>query len=199
VFLNVTTTKAMRHSTTIGVLTLLLVFGFSQTLPAVWAQEAHEMEDDEEGRKNEIAVFVGGLSNVDSGETGLGFSVDYARAVTPTFAVGAIYEFAFAVGREHLIAPAVFWGPGHAGLKLFFAPGVVFVPEAGDEGHAEEVHAAEADASQESSSKTAFVARFGIGYRFITSKVLITPILYLDLIDGGTVHLVYGVAIGFPF
>jgi len=189
----------MRHSTTIGALTLLLVLGFSHSLPAVWAQETHEMEDDKEGRKNEIAVFVGGLSNVDSGETGPAFGVDYARKVTPKLAIGAIYEFAFAGEREHLIAPAIFWGPGYDGVKFFFAPGVVFVPEAEEEGHEEEVYAEEADASRESKSKTVFVARLGIGYRFITSKVLIAPIFYLDLIEGGKLHLVYGVAIGFPF
>ena len=64
------------------------------------------------------------------------------------------------------------------------------LPEAGDsaEGHSREVR---------------FVARLGVGYIFELSTVVLTPIVYFDLLEGVEdavdAHLVYRLTVGFPF
>jgi len=85
-------------------------------------------------------------------------------------------------------------------FKVLFAPGVIVeknedepgneLPEAGDsaEGHSRQVR---------------FVARLGVGYIFELSTVVLTPIVYFDLLEGVEdavdAHFVYGLTVGFPF
>jgi len=71
-----------------------------------------------------------------------------------------------------------------------------------EEEHGGDSHVAETS-PEGSSRETRFVTRIGVGYSFELSNVVLTPIVYFDLLEGledaVDAHLVYGVSIAFPF
>jgi hypothetical protein len=149
---------------------------------AVGAQERAGAAEEEE-TKNEIGIFVGALSNLDTDETGPGVGFDYTRELSETFGFGGLAEWANAGDREAMFAASFEWKPG-ARVKLVFAPGVVVGKEA--------------DGSRSSS----FAFRTGVGRELEVHHVPLTPTIYFDFVnaeEGVDIHLVYGLTIGIPF
>ncbi len=149
----------------------------------------HELET-----RNEVAVFLGALSNLHANETGPSLGADYTREVSETLGFGLMAELARAGEREALVAASVVLRPA-SGVAVVIAPG--FIVEKPEE------EPDDAEHGIETSRRISFVARLGVAYGFEWSRVTLAPTVYFDILgspDGGvTAHLVYGVSIGFPF
>jgi len=168
---------------------LLLCLGLGVSFTQGQEDAGRDATGDEPEKKNDIGVFIGALSNLDTKETGISLGVDYTRKLTDRFAITAIAEYANAGEREALFGAGIEVEPGGS-FKLIFAPGVV-LDRSEEEGSADE-----------SSLETLFAFRSGVGYVFELPKVEITPMLYFDLVDeadGVVAHLVYGLSFVFPF
>jgi hypothetical protein len=98
---------------------------------ALAAREAAGSEEEAAETKNEIGVFVGGISNLDTDETGPSVGFDHTREISERFGIGALAEWANAGEREAMFAATVDWKPG-AGIKLVAAPGIVVEKEEDD-------------------------------------------------------------------
>jgi hypothetical protein len=200
----------MKHNTPLALVTFVIVVAgcwavSANTARAQEAHEAHGHEEHEAHGKNEIGVFVGGLTNLTKDQNGPSLGVDYTRRITPKIRIGAMYEFAStSLERENLFAGIVVVEPGY-NLKFIFAPGVTRINEdEEEEHHGEDDHHSEENHNEtypccHSTTTVTFVGRLGIGYNFEFSKVIISPNLFVDLLGNGEVHLVYGVSFGFPF
>ena len=166
------------------------------TLGVSWAQaqEPAGAEEDAEP-KNEIGVFVGALSNLETKETGPGVGFDYTREVRERLGVVGFVEWANAGEREAMLGGGIEWKPG-GNIKLVFAPAVVLTK-------VEDEDSSDDDSKSESFSREAvFAFRTGIGYMFEVSHVPLTPMIYFDIVqsdDGVDAHLVYGLTIDIPF
>jgi len=155
------------------------------------AQEAgHETEEagHEEGHgANALAVFLGGVTHLGSdghdSESGVAFSLEYARTVGSRLRIGAVAEFA-SVGHEDdlLLAVPLFVHITRSFL-LVAAPGMERATIE-EEGHEE--------------SETEFLMRFGTIYEFPFGNFAIGPQFFGDLVDGHWT-LVYGVSFGVEF
>lgn len=173
---------------------------------------ADEAEHEEEEKKNELAVFAGALTNIDSNRTGPSGGVEYKRILSPKISIGGMVEYGDAGEREGLFAVPITYSPTEK-IKVVFAPGYVLEESeqeinetrggeehGGMEGHDEP--------SLQAKTTRSFVARFGFGYEFeISKRVRLLPTLYFDILKGShqsvgegvVLHLVYGLTIGFPF
>ncbi len=167
------------------------------TLGVSWlhAQESAGAEEEVE-YKNDIGVFVGALSNLETKETGPGIGFDYTREVAEKIGIVGIVEWANAGEREAMIGVGLEWKPG-GNIKLVFAPAVI-IEKVEEDASSEDG----SDSDNGSSSSAVFAFRTGIGYTFEVSHVPLTPIIYFDLVqsdDGVDAHLVYGLTISIPF
>lgn len=145
--------------------------------------QAPNVAEEEPETKNDVGVFVGGLSNLETDETGPGVGLDYTRELSERFGVGALAEWARAAEREAMFGAALEWKPG-AVVKLVLAPAIIVEKEEDD------------------SRSAVFAVRTGIGRTFMVNHVPLTPTLYVDWVDsedGLQVHLVYGLTIDIPF
>ena len=161
-------------------------------------QEAPEHEAESE-TKNELSVFTGVLTNLAEKETGPSIGADFTRELTEVISLAILGEFAQAGEREALFAGGLVVKPGR-NFKLVFAPGIILENEESDS--SDEEHDG-AESAEGHSGGGRFVARLGVGYSFESSMVLLTPIIYFDLLEGVEdaidAHLVFGLTVGFPF
>ena len=170
-------------------LLVLLAAGPAPGQHAEQQESEHELET-----RNEVALFLGALSNLHANETGPSVGADYVREVSETLGFGLMAKFARAGEREALVAASVVVR-AVSNVKVVIAPG--FIVEEPEE------EPDDAEHGIETSREISFVARLGVAYGFESSRVTLAPTVYFDIVgspDGGvTAHLVYGVSIGFPF
>ncbi len=84
---------------------------FALSVPWAWAQEP-AAEEEEAELKNEIGVFVGALSNLETDETGPGVGFDYTREASEKLGIVALAEWANAGDRDAMFGGGIVWKPG---------------------------------------------------------------------------------------
>lgn len=155
------------------------------------AEHSGEAESHGEGGhqfKNAFALFLGATNEHGHGTEGT-WGLEYARRLTPHWAVGGLIDYAGGDQRNMVIAPAVFWRPFGGGFYLLAAPGVEYHNGRGVVGH----HLFKAGTTAVDEDESYFVMRLGVGYAFhVGSRYGIVPNVNLDLVDGHEVW-VYGV------
>jgi hypothetical protein len=184
--------RAMNVRVLVLSMSLSLITGITR------GQEAVENEAESE-TKNDLGVFVGALFNPTADETGPSIGVDFTRELTEVIGLTVVGEFAKAGEREALFVGGLQLRPG-GNFKVLFAPGVIV--EKNEDEHGNELHES-GDSAEGFSREIRFVARLGVGYSFELSTVVLTPVVYFDLLEGVEdavdAHFVYGLTIGFPF
>lgn len=164
----------------------LLIFGLASPLGAQEAQQEGAGQEWKE-RRNEVELFVGGVTETEESATGFGIGLEYNRRLSARWSLGveAVEISATDVSRNWLfVFPLYFHVTDAFGLKV--GPGV--------EGSKEEP-----ENGEESETKTQFVVRFGAGYEFeLGERFTLTPEVNIDLIDGNATW-VYGVSFGYQF
>ena len=137
---------------------------------------------------NGLALFLGVTAEPGHGnEFTVGF--EYARWLSPNWAIGGLIDRAGGDQRNYVLAPAVFWKPFGKGLLLLAAPGIEW-----HDGRGGEVdHHLKASEPEIDEDATYFVMRLGVGYSFhVGERYGLVPMVNLDLVDGHKVW-VYGV------
>lgn len=165
----------------------------------VMAEEGHAKHAEHSGEaeshgkgghhfKNAFALFLGATNEHGHG-TEPTWGLEYARKLSPHWAVGGLLDYAGGGQRNLVIAPAVYWKPFDGGFYLLAAPGIEYHNGRVEVDH----HLLKADATEVDEDETYFVMRLGVGYAFhVGSRYGIVPTVNLDLVDGHEVW-VYGV------
>jgi hypothetical protein len=156
-------------------------------------QAEHADEADPHGEsghhfKNGFSLFLGATDEPGHG-TEPTWGLEYARNLSPNWAVGGLIDYAGGDQRNLVIAPLVIWKPFGAGFFLLAAPGVEYHNGRGQGDH----HFLKAEVTGSDEDETYFVMRLGVGYVVhVGSRYGIGPAVNLDLVDGHEVW-VYGV------
>ena len=167
-------------SSRIGPLFLLLCL-FAAPL---MAQESDEKKVE---YKNEVELFVGGVTETDESATGPGVGLEYNRRLSLRWSIGveAIELSTNDVSRSWLVVVPVYFHLTE-GLGLKAGPGLEGSKDKPEDGG-------------ESESTTKFAVRLGAGYEFeLGRRFTVTPEVNADLI-GGNVTWVYGLSFGLGF
>jgi len=137
--------------------------------------------------KNEVELFVGGVTETEQSASGFGIGLEYNRRLSPRWSIGveAVEIATTGVTRSWLVVVPVYFHITE-GLGIKAGPGL--------EGSTEEP-----EAGGESESTTEFALRLGAGYEFeLGGRFTLTPEINADLI-GGHVTWVYGLSFGVGF
>jgi len=142
-------------------------------------EEAHEEVHGEahEFHRNWAAVFLGVTSEERrGGSPALG--IEYARHLSPAFAIGGILEYTF--GDDDFWVVAVPFAYRTGPWKIYVAPGF------------------EVEKLKDSVDESEFLLRIGGEYAFEIGKLEIAPQIDVDFVDSDTV-LIFGVTLGTNF
>ncbi|MBK5097451.1 MAG: outer membrane beta-barrel protein [Gemmatimonadetes bacterium] len=148
---------------------------------------AQESEEAEVEYKNEVEMFVGGVTETEESASGFGIGLEYNRRLSSRWRIGveAIEISTTDVSRSWLVVIPVYFLVTE-GLGIKAGPGLEGSKDKPEDGG-------------ESESTTEFALRLGAGYEFeLGSRFTISPEVNADLI-GGNVTWVYGVSFGFLF
>ena len=138
-------------------------------------EEAHE--EPHEFHRNWAAVFLG-VTNEDRRDGSPAVGIEYARHLSPAFAIGGILEFTFGDRDFWVVAVPFEYRTGP--WKAYVAPGFE-VEELGD-----------------GPGDSEFLLRIGGEYAFDIGRLEIAPQIDVDFVDGDTVFII-GVTLGTSF
>lgn len=146
---------------------------------------------------NHIALFVGGVSELDKGgresDTGVSVGMEYERRISDKVGVGLMAEW----GQKKLSRTAMivlpvsfhFW----RGMRVLVGPGFEFADaESGSDGE---------DAGEEHEEHdNEWAVRLGLSYEFeLGGGWTLAPEFYADLIGSDKMSLVFGASVGHSF
>ena len=133
-----------------------------------------------------IAIFSGATTNLKYEATSYSVGLDYEYYINH-IGLGFFGELIFAESSiESLIGISVSYQIGN--IKFVTGPFVEFAKDHDTYSihHKEELH-------------HKFGVRVGMAYNFHLKGITITPGIYTDYIEGGTLALIYGIGLGFGF
>ena len=148
---------------------------------------AQESDEEKVEYKNEVELFVGGVTETDESATGPGVGLEYNRRLSSRWSIGveAIELSTNDVSRSWLVVVPVYFHLTE-GLGVKAGPGLEGSKDRPEDGG-------------ESESTTKFAVRLGAGYEFeLGRRFTVTPEVNADLI-GGNVTWVYGLSFGLGF
>jgi hypothetical protein len=167
-----------------------LIIGIITFLPfGLFAQHENPetgMEEENHIHYNTIALFTGGSSFLETGNTSFTLGADYIRRFSSTsnFGLGIYTEAIFAHHIEWVFGAVVLYTlPGNFWIRS--GPGIEFFQE-------------EIEHTGETESKTEFLWRIGVGYKIHIGRFIIDPSVDLDL-SRSSEALVWGVNFGMGF
>jgi len=133
--------------------------------------------------KNHFGSFLGASTHLDTDETALTLGIEYARVLTPNWALAGYVEMVGGtIERDVIVAAGVIYYPT-PGFGLLVAPGVELVNK--DVEH---------DGGIEEELENEFLIRFGAGYGFaIASNAAVGPLVLADY-AGDRWTVIYGIA-----
>jgi len=137
---------------------------------------------------NHFGGFLGATTHLDDNdETAFTLGLEYARQISPRFAVAAYTEVASgSVERDIIVAVGGVFYPIH-GLGLVVAPGVELVDKTVE-------HHGETTTEKE----TEFLLRFGVAYGFLVAGTSLGPAVFADWArDRWTIVYGVGWTVGF--
>ena len=152
--------------------------------------EEHGEAEHHEYHKNNVFLFLGGTTESisDDPETSFSAGLTYERRVSQLVGIAIGGEFVFGGHREALVGLLLVLHPT-ARLGLAIGPGMEF---------AQESHHGEHGDEEETVVNAAL--RAGVVYEFpIGDQFMISPAVYVDIVDGSDPVLVWGAEFGVGF